>query len=70
MKSTTMSKTNETQQPSVYDELLKAPPLKAPTREALDVSCGIPNDVRYTVGAVGRKQDGSAYTIQIDTIKD
>jgi hypothetical protein len=73
MKSTTMSKTSETQQPSVYDELLKtgATTLKAPTREALDeLVANIPNDVRYTVGAVGRKQDGSAYTIQIDTIKD
>lgn len=68
-----MSKTNETQQPSVYDELLKTGTtmLKAPTREALDeLVANIPNDVRYTVGAVGRKQDGSAYTIQIDTIKD
>lgn len=68
-----MSKTNDTQQPSVYDELLKtgATTLKAPTREALDeLVANIPNDVRYTVGAVGRKQDGSAYTIQIDTIKD
>lgn len=68
-----MSKTNETQQPSVYDELLKTgtTTLEAPTREALDeLVANIPNDVRYTVGAVGRKQDGSAYTIQIDTIKD
>ena len=69
----TMSKKNETQQPSVYDELLKTgtTTLNAPTREALDeLVANIPNDVRYTVGAVGRKQDGSAYTIQIDTIKD
>jgi hypothetical protein len=45
--------------------------LEAPTRKALDeLVANIPNDVRYTVGAVGRKQDGSAYTIQIDTIKD
>ena len=73
MKSTTMSKTNDTQQPSVYDELLKTGTtmLEAPTRKALDeLVANIPNDVRYTVGAVGRKQDGSAYTIQIDTIKD
>ena len=68
-----MSKTNETQQPSVYDELLKTgtTTLKAPTREALDeLVANIPNDVRYTVGAVGRKQDGSAYTLRVDLIKN
>ena len=68
-----MSKTNETQQPSVYDELLKngTATLEAPTREALaEMVNGIPADVKYSVGAVGRKQDGSAYTIRVDKIKN
>ena len=68
-----MSKTNEeTQQPSVYDDLLKngTAVLEAPTREALaEMVDGIPADVRYAVGAVGRKQDGSAYTLRVDIIK-
>ena len=68
-----MSKTKEeTQQPSVYDDLLKngTTVLEAPTREALtELVDGIPADVRYAVGAVGRKQDGSAYTLQVDIIK-
>ena len=69
-----MSKTNEeTQQHSVYDDLLKngTAVLEAPTREALaEMVDGIPADVRYTVGAVGRKQDGSAYTLRVDIIKN
>ena len=82
-----MSKKNETQQPSVYDELLKngkavleAPTydellkngkavLEAPTREALaELVDNIPADCKYSVGCVGRKQDGSAYTIQVEII--
>jgi hypothetical protein len=68
-----MSKTNETQQPSVYDDLLKngTATLEAPTREALaEMVNDIPADVKYSVGAVGRKQDGSAYTIRVDKIKN
>ena len=68
-----MSKTNETQQPSVYDDLLKngTATLEAPTREALaEMVNGIPAHVKYSVGAVGRKQDGSAYTIRFDKIKN
>ena len=68
-----MSKTNETQQPSVYDELLKngITILEAPTREALaELVDNIPADCKYSVGAVGRKQDGSAYTLQVDKIKN
>jgi hypothetical protein len=68
-----MSKTNETQQPSVYDDLLKngTATLEAPTREALaEMVNDIPADVKYSVGAVGRKQDGSAYTLQVDIIKN
>ena len=67
-----MSKTKEeTQQPSVYDDLLKngTAVLEAPTREALaELVDNIPADVRYAVGAVGRKPDGSAYTLRVDKI--
>ena len=68
-----MSKTNtkEPQQPSVYDELLKngKAVLEAPTREALaELVDNIPADCKYRVGCVGRKQDGSAYTIQVEII--
>ncbi len=69
-----MSKTkDETQQPSVIDDLLKngTAVLEAPTREDLaEIVNGIPADVRYAVGAVGRKQDGSAYTLRVDIIKN
>lgn len=69
-----MSKTKEeTQQPSVIDDLLKngTAVLEAPTREALaEMVDNIPADVRYAVGAVGRKQDGSAYTLRVDLIKN
>ena len=68
-----MSKKDETQQPSVYDDLLKngTTVLEAPTREALaELVDNIPADVRYAVGAVGRKQDGSAYTLRVDIIKN
>ena len=69
-----MSKTNEeTQQPSVYDDLLKngTAVLESPTRQALaEMVNGITADVRYAVGAVGRKQDGSAYTLRVDIIKN
>ena len=61
------------QQPSVYDELLKngTATLEAPTREALaELVDNIPADVKYCVGAMGRKQDGSAYTLRVDLIKN
>ena len=67
----TMSKKNETQQPSVYDELLKngKAVLEAPTREALaELVDNILADCKYRVACVGRKQDGSAYTIQVESI--
>lgn len=59
------------QQPSVYDDLLKngTAVLEAPTREALvELIDNIPADTRYSVGAVGRKGDGSAYTLKVDII--
>lgn len=67
-----MSKKDETQQPSVYDELLKngTAVLEAPTREALaEMVNDIPAETKYCVGAVGRKQDGSAYTLRVDIVK-
>ena len=66
-----MSKTKESKQPTVYDDLLKngTAVLEAPTRESLaELVDNIPADVRYAVGAVGRKQDGSAYTLRVDII--
>ena len=43
--------------------------LEAPTREALaELVNDIPADCRYSVGAVGRKADGSAYTLRVDII--
>ena len=67
-----MSKKDETQQPSVYDDLLKngTAVLEAPTREALaEMVNDIPAECKYCVGAVGRKPDGSAYTLRVDIIK-
>lgn len=67
-----MSKTNEeTKQPTVYDDLLKngTAVLEAPTREALaEMVNGIPAECKYMVGAVGH--NGSAYTLQVDIIKN
>ena len=63
---------SDSKQPSPYDELLKngTAVLEAPTSEALaDMVYGIPADCRYAVGAVGRKQDGSAYTLRVDIVK-
>ena len=63
--------TVESSQPAFVAELLKngTAILEAPTREALsELVDNIPADCRYAVGAVGRKQDGSAYTIQVDII--
>ena len=68
-----MSKKTETQQPSPYDELLKngTAILEASTREALaELVDNIPSDTIYSVGAMGRKQDGSAYTLRVDIIKN
>jgi hypothetical protein len=45
--------------------------LEAPTSEALaEMVNDIPADCKYSVGAVGRKQDGSAYTLRVDLIKN
>ena len=63
--------TAESTQSSVYDDLLKngTAILEAPTREALaELVDNIPADCKYAVGAVGRKGDGSAYTIRVDIV--
>ena len=64
--------TVESTQPSVYDDLLKngTAMLESPTREALaELVDNIPADCKYAVGAVGRKGDGSAYTLRVDVTK-
>ncbi len=65
------SKDNTKQNPQIEELLTNGTAvLEAPTREALTEMVGnIPADVHYTVGAVGRKQDGSAYTLRVDIIK-
>lgn len=70
-----MSKQTQTQkseQPTFVEELLKngTAVIEAPTREALaEMLNDIPADTRISAGAVGRKQDGSAYTLRVDIIK-
>lgn len=67
-----MSKTDKEQPAYVAELLLNGTAvLEAPTREALaEMVDNIPAEVKYSVGAVGRKQDGSAYTLQVDIIKN
>ena len=63
--------TVESVQPTVYDDLLMngTAILEAPTREALaELVDNIPADCKYCVGAVGRKGDGSAFTILVDIV--
>ena len=58
-------------QPAHVEELLKNGKvvLEAPTMEALaDMVNDIPADCRYSVGAVGRKVDGTL-VLQVDIIK-
>ena len=66
------TQTSEEQPAYVADLLLNGTAvLEAPTREDLsELVDNIPADVRYAVGAVGRKQDGSAYTLRVDLIKN
>lgn len=71
-----MSKTKseqrvDDQQPDYVAELLKngTATLSAPSREALaEMMNNIPAETKYMVGAVGRCQDGSAYTLRVDLI--
>lgn len=63
---------NESSQPAFMEELLSKGTvvLEAPTRDELTAMVNeIPADFRYSVGAVGRKQDGSAYTLRVDINK-
>lgn len=63
---------NESNQPAFMEELLSKGTvvLEAPTRDELTAMVNeIPADFRYSVGAVGRKQDGSAYTLRVDINK-
>ena len=66
------TQTSEEQPAYVADLLLNGTTvLEAPTREALaEMINDIPADCRYSVGAVGRKQDGSAYTLRVDLIQN
>ena len=62
---------SEQEQPAYVADLLLngTTVLEAPTREALsEMLNDIPADCRYSVGAAGRKQDGSAYTLRVDLI--
>ena len=64
--------TVESSQPAFVAELLKngTAILEAPTRETLaEMVDNIPADCKYAVGAVGRKGDGSAYTLRVDVTK-
>ena len=71
-KETTQPETVESGQPTFVDELLKngTVTLTALDRDDLAAMVNeIPADCKYCVGAVGRKGDGSAYTIQVDIVK-
>ena len=71
MKDKVIDQQNE--QPAYVADLLLngTTVLEAPTREALaEMVNDIPADCRYAVGAVGRKQDGSSYTLQVDIVKN
>ena len=70
-KATQKSDAAESGQPAFVDDLLKngSAVLEAPSREALaELVDNIPADCKYRVGCVGRKQDGSAYTLQVEII--
>lgn len=70
-ESSEQQETVESGTPAFIDELLNTGTaiLEAPTREALaELVNDIPADCRYSVGAVGRKADGSAYTLRVDKI--
>jgi hypothetical protein len=71
-EATQQNETMEGGQPAFVDELLTkgTAVLESPTREELaDLVNLIPADCKYMVGAVGRKADGSAYTLQVDIVK-
>ncbi len=64
--------TVESSQPAFVAELLNNGNaiLEASTREELaELVNLIPAECKYMAGAVGRKADGSAYTLQVDIVK-
>ena len=72
-KKATQTSNAESGSAAFVDELLKngTAVLEAPTREALaEMVNDIPADCKYAVGAVGRKQDGSSYTLQVDIVNN
>lgn len=72
-KKTEATQASENSHPAyVADLLLNGTTIfEAPTRDALaEMVNDIPADTKYSVGAVGRKQDGSAYTLRVDLIKN
>ena len=67
------NQTSDSGKPAFMEELLKngTTVLEAPTSDALaEMLNDIPADTKYSVGAVGRKADGSAYTLRVDIIKN
>ena len=71
MKDKVIDQQNE--QPAYVADLLLngTTVLEAQTREALaEMVNDIPAECKYCVGAVGRKPDGSAYTLRVDIIKN
>ena len=65
------NQTSDSGKPAFMEELLKngTTVLEAPTSDALaEMLNDIPADTKYSVGAVGRKADGSAFTLRVDII--
>jgi uncharacterized protein (DUF849 family) len=72
-KKTEATQASENSQPAYVADLLMngTTILEAPTLETLaEMVNDIPADTKYSVGAVGRKQDDSAYTLRVDLIKN
>jgi hypothetical protein len=71
MSKTKATQTSDSGKSAFMEELLKngTTVLEAPTTESLaEMLNDIPADTKYSVGAVGRKADGSAYTLRLDII--
>ena len=71
MSKTKATQTSDSGKYAFMEELLKngTTVLEAPTTDALaEMLNDIPADTKYSVGAVGRKADGSAYTLRVDII--
>lgn len=71
MSKTKATQTSDSGKPAFVEELLNngTTVLEAPTTESLaEMLNDIPADTKYSVGAVGRKADGSAFTLRVDII--